>query len=61
VTRSLMQWCRSCHVLTLKPRCPECGADTVNPLPPKYSPEDPYGKYRREMKRRVQEDSKQVR
>ncbi|MBU0536569.1 MAG: RNA-protein complex protein Nop10 [Nanoarchaeota archaeon] len=27
-----------------------CGEKTVNPKPPKYSPEDKYGEYRRKAK-----------
>lgn len=57
MTRSRIQWCRACDAPTLKVQCPKCGAATVNPLPPKYSPEDPYGKYRRELKRRQKEET----
>jgi rRNA maturation protein Nop10 len=28
-------------------KCPECGSDTRHPAPPRYSPEDRYGEYRR--------------
>jgi H/ACA ribonucleoprotein complex subunit 3 len=28
-----------------------CGGKAVNPRPPKYSPEDPYGEYRRKAKK----------
>jgi rRNA maturation protein Nop10 len=27
-----------------------CGTKTISRIPPKYSPEDKYGKYRREVK-----------
>ncbi|MCH2420744.1 MAG: RNA-protein complex protein Nop10 [Candidatus Poseidoniia archaeon] len=27
--------------------CPKCSKDTSNPLPPRFSPQDKYGKYRR--------------
>jgi H/ACA ribonucleoprotein complex subunit 3 len=57
VTRSRIQWCRACDAPTLKDTCAQCGAVTVNPLPPKFSPEDPYGKYRRELKRRTKEEA----
>ena len=30
----------------METRC-ECGSDTVTAHPPKYSPDDKYGKYRR--------------
>lgn len=39
--------CSECGQYTLLPECPKCKGDTRNPHPPKYSPEDRYGKYRR--------------
>ncbi len=30
----------------------ECGGKALNPKPPKYSPEDKFGKYRREVKKK---------
>lgn len=42
-------------VYTLASRCPECGADAVNSAPAPFDPEDPYGEYRRALKRRVRE------
>ncbi len=36
---------------TMKEEC--CGQKTRNPKPPKYSPEDPYGRYRRMAKKDV--------
>jgi H/ACA ribonucleoprotein complex subunit 3 len=53
VTRSILQWCRSCVEPTLKTQCPRCGAVTINPLPPRFSPEDAYGKYRRMAKKQA--------
>jgi H/ACA ribonucleoprotein complex subunit 3 len=46
-----MNVCRTCRRYTLKERCPQCGGATASPLPPKYSPEDRYGAYRRRLKR----------
>jgi H/ACA ribonucleoprotein complex subunit 3 len=43
--------CASCGRYTLKEKCPLCGKDAIQPMPAKYSPEDPYGKYRREAKK----------
>lgn len=37
-----------CGKYTFKDTCPACGNITLSPTPPKYSPEDRYGKYRRE-------------
>jgi len=42
--------CDSCGVYTLKDTCPKCGAAAKSPHPPKFSPEDKYGKYRRVAK-----------
>ncbi|PIN86166.1 ribosome biogenesis protein [Candidatus Woesearchaeota archaeon CG10_big_fil_rev_8_21_14_0_10_44_13] len=40
--------CPVCGVYTMKEE--HCGQKTVNPKPPKYSPEDKYGGYRRKAK-----------
>jgi len=42
--------CISCGNYTLKEKC-KCGGKSVTPKPPKYTPEDKYGKYRREVKK----------
>ncbi len=39
--------CENCSQYTFKQFCPKCKGETKNPNPPKYSPEDVYGKYRR--------------
>jgi H/ACA ribonucleoprotein complex subunit 3 len=46
--------CRQCDIYTLKETCPECGVETTGIRPPKYSPEDPYGVYRRLMKKEIE-------
>ena len=38
------------HGYTLKEKCPACGKPTATAGPAKYSPEDRYGKYRRQLK-----------
>ncbi|MCW7079572.1 MAG: RNA-protein complex protein Nop10 [Candidatus Methanospirare jalkutatii] len=43
--------CEACGEYTLKEVCVRCGARTVSPLPPRFSPTDRYGKYRRMLKR----------
>ncbi|MBT4936121.1 RNA-protein complex protein Nop10 [Candidatus Woesearchaeota archaeon] len=43
--------CSVCKVYTLEETCPQCNAKTVLPKPPKFSPEDKYGDYRRKVKR----------
>lgn len=47
---SVLQKCHACQVYTLKPACPSCGAATASSHPPRYSPENRYGLYRRKLK-----------
>ncbi len=49
--RTFMRLCRGCHAYSLKDACPRCGAATASPIPPRYSPEDRHGRYRRQLKR----------
>ena len=42
--------CKACGGYTIKGKCPKCGEEAVKLIPPKYSPEDKYGKYRRKVK-----------
>jgi H/ACA ribonucleoprotein complex subunit 3 len=42
-------------VYTLTNSCPDCGADATNSAPAPVNPEDPYGEYRRALKRRRRE------
>lgn len=44
--------CPSCGRYTLKEICPLCGSETKTAHPTRFSPEDPYGKYRRILKRK---------
>ncbi|MFH1440338.1 MAG: RNA-protein complex protein Nop10 [Candidatus Woesearchaeota archaeon] len=46
--------CNKCSKYTMKEKC-ECGGKAVEAKPPKYSPEDKYGKYRREVKQEERE------
>ncbi len=39
--------CAKCISYTFKEICYKCDSETENPHPPKYSPEDKFGKYRR--------------
>ncbi len=43
--------CENCNIYTLAEKCDRCGGKTINPAPPKYSPEDKYGDYRRKQKK----------
>ncbi|MBN2454828.1 nucleolar RNA-binding Nop10p family protein [Candidatus Woesearchaeota archaeon] len=41
--------CPACGKYTMKKCC--CGKETFSPKPAKYSPEDSYGSYRRQVKK----------
>lgn len=41
-----------CGQYTMKETCPACGKKTTMPKPPKFSPEDKFGKYRREVRKK---------
>ncbi len=41
--------CRTCRSYTLLGTCPHCGAATGTPHPARFSPQDPYAKYRRAL------------
>ncbi|HOE52474.1 MAG TPA: RNA-protein complex protein Nop10 [Methanomassiliicoccales archaeon] len=45
--KTTLRLCEGCAEYTLKDTCPRCGAKTSLPIPPRYSPEDRYGEYRR--------------
>ncbi|WP_456482041.1 RNA-protein complex protein Nop10 [Methanopyrus sp.] len=46
--------CKECGEYTLQTdKCPRCGGDLEVPHPHRFSPEDPYGKYRRRLKKKV--------
>ena len=49
--KSLLFHCKSCGRYTLYSTCPDCGEPAVQPAPPRFSPEDKYGKYRRMLKK----------
>ena len=49
--RAFMWVCKECRRYTLKNACPDCGIPTMIPLPPRYSPEDRLGGYRRKLKK----------
>ncbi|MGA1873791.1 MAG: RNA-protein complex protein Nop10 [Thermoplasmatota archaeon] len=45
--RSRIRKCGNCGKYTLSQTCRDCGSASLNTFPPRYSPEDRYGKYRR--------------
>jgi len=46
-----MKYCYKCKRYTLKDICPVCGERAYKKEPPRFSPQDKYGKYRRMLKR----------
>lgn len=45
--------CQKCNQYTMKDNCPKCKSKAVIIKPAKWSPEDPYGEYRREAKKQI--------
>jgi len=45
--------CEKCRQYTMQPVCPKCRGKAVSTRPAKYSPDDPYGDYRREAKKEL--------
>ncbi|WP_406660757.1 RNA-protein complex protein Nop10 [Methanolobus sp. ZRKC3] len=43
--------CGNCGRYTLESICPKCSSPAADPKPAKFSPKDPYGKYRRLAKK----------
>ena len=48
---SSLLYCNKCNIYTLDNICNKCGGKTQLKNPPRFSPEDPYGKYRRKLKK----------
>jgi H/ACA ribonucleoprotein complex subunit 3 len=51
--KSLLFHCKNCDIYTLNSICPNCTTPTGQPAPPRFSPEDKYGKYRRKLKKEL--------
>ena len=49
--QTLIFQCKSCKSFTTLDKCNDCNVLTINPLPPRYSPQDKYGKYRRMLRK----------
>jgi H/ACA ribonucleoprotein complex subunit 3 len=43
--------CRRCGRYTFMEKCPKCGEVAVRAAPPKFSPQDRWGEYRRKLKK----------
>jgi len=48
--------CQNCKIYTFKDKCPICNKKAVRVIPPKFSPEDKWGDYRRRIKRKILEE-----
>lgn len=44
-------YCKKCKIYTLQKKCKKCERKTVVKHPPRYSPQDHYGVYRRKLKK----------
>jgi len=49
--RTSLRKCPECQEYTLGEICHRCGSKTIVPIPPRYSPEDRYGEYRRRLRK----------
>jgi H/ACA ribonucleoprotein complex subunit 3 len=49
-----MKKCPNCKNYTLNTIC-QCGEKTITVKPPRYSPTDKYGKYRRMLKKSIKQ------
>ncbi|MBI0583344.1 MAG: RNA-protein complex protein Nop10 [Methanomassiliicoccus sp.] len=49
--RTSLRKCPRCVEYTLSDQCPRCGSRTDTPIPPRFSPEDRYGEYRRRLRK----------
>ncbi|MBW2978334.1 RNA-protein complex protein Nop10 [Candidatus Woesearchaeota archaeon] len=45
--------CEKCEQYTMQETCPKCKGKAVLAKPAKWSPDDPYGNYRREAKKEM--------
>jgi len=48
---SNLLYCKNCKVYTLDNICKNCKNVTISKNPPKFSPQDHYGDYRRKLKK----------
>ena len=45
-----IRYCPGDRTYTLQQKCPVCGGATRTAHPPRFSPQDRFGKYRRQVK-----------
>lgn len=46
-----LHYCKVCKDYTLNEICKSCKGKTILKKPPRFSPQDHYGKYRRKLKK----------
>ncbi|MDT7858576.1 MAG: RNA-protein complex protein Nop10 [Candidatus Aenigmarchaeota archaeon] len=51
--------CNNCKRYTLKEICNYCGSKTSYPHPPRYSPEDKFGEFRRKTLKEIESSQKE--
>ncbi|MHA2027664.1 MAG: RNA-protein complex protein Nop10 [Candidatus Thorarchaeota archaeon] len=52
--------CKKCEEYTLNQKeCPKCGSSVSSPKPPKFSPQDKFGEYRRKAKQKARKLSEE--
>ena len=44
-------YCKKCNEYGLDEKCNKCGGKTISKYPPRFSPQDHYGEYRRKLKK----------
>jgi H/ACA ribonucleoprotein complex subunit 3 len=47
--KTLIMKCPKCGRYTMELKCPVCSAETVSSLPPRFSPQDRFARYRMKM------------
>jgi H/ACA ribonucleoprotein complex subunit 3 len=48
---SSLLYCKKCKAYTLDKICSKCKEKTISKNPPRFSPQDRYGEYRRKLKK----------
>ncbi|MEF8848378.1 MAG: RNA-protein complex protein Nop10 [Candidatus Thermoplasmatota archaeon] len=46
-----IRFCKQCGEYSMDDICSNCKGKTISKKPPRYSPQDNYGKYRRKLKK----------
>lgn len=48
---AMLRYCTHCQTYTLDSVCAHCNKQTIEKYPPRFSPQDRYGAYRRKLKK----------